>query len=712
MVVRTRSHPGRGNSGRGNSGRGYQRTTPWTGPPSPTPKDTMPRPTTISPTKPSPTVHSTTDTHSTSKSTIDTTSVPHDTWEESDIADTLMATQDEPSPDTDGNENSSPSKDNKKRPIIEITTDVLNDSRIVQHPKDVMYHRGEHMTEAITDKKTPVKIEFNLKSTVTKFNLRDELVQLYTKLRIADKNLILTSPDGTTDWTDEDDIPSGTTLTELLQARQDIHPNESTKITIHLTITSSQLINALKFHPTVYRHIFEKNIYVQHDRFSTSRTRSPGFLTLLPARLIWKQTLHQNLSTIIDSLELNPTEPVIKEYRTRNNLNTDSPQVPHFVLQKVTRKFGGINAEVLQVITKAADAPYMKRLLSILGENNMLPGGKFIPSGFHLMAGVDHMKTILREHNKYLSEITVVGIEGISQEAMRTMINTTTGPSTLREIIRTSVPNITSIELTTSTKDKGKWFIILQKKNERSLHQWIQGPLRNIFKAVPTEYCIPGFDGPQRVGSNNSTSIVGGYAAVLLNSISPAMHSTDKYDNIHPRPNKRQVINLLDEEDFPQLPHQSKLPSKAPHPIPTTITTHQPITQDTTNDNIPELLDNKVATLKVQLQQQITSQINELTTKLETQLNTHLATSINHLESRLTSAMDTKLNLFLQKLDAVLPSTPPPQTTPTHLPPDTSTLPDTQPPSSPSPHSQGTDPSLSLTNDIVGNEQSTDDDLI
>ena len=90
-------------------------------------------------------------------------------------------------------------KDNKKRPIVEITTDILHDSRIVPHPTDVMYDRGEHMTEAITDKTTPVKIEFNLKSTVTKFNLREELIQLYTKLRIADKNLTLTPPSSTTD---------------------------------------------------------------------------------------------------------------------------------------------------------------------------------------------------------------------------------------------------------------------------------------------------------------------------------------------------------------------------------------------------------------------------------------------------------------------------------------------------------------------------------
>lgn len=54
-------------------------------------------------------------------------------------------------------------------------------------------------------------------------------------------------------------------------------------------------------------------------------------------------------------------------------------------------------------------------MLSFLGENNLLPDGKFIPSSFHLMVGVDNMKSLLREHNKYLNELAVVGVEGLSE---------------------------------------------------------------------------------------------------------------------------------------------------------------------------------------------------------------------------------------------------------------------------------------------------------
>ena len=303
-------------------------------------------------------------------------------------------------------------------------------------------------------------------------------------------------------------------------------------------------------------------------------------------------------------LELDLNEPIIKEFYDRHHLSNDTPsQVPHFILQKVTRKFGGIDAKVLQVVTKDTDAAYMKRILSILGERNMLPAGKFIPSGLHLLIGVDQMKNILREHNKHVSEITVVGIEGISSSAMKTIIKTTTGPNTLQEIIRSSVPSISSIEQTNSTTTKGKWFIIVKKTDERSLHQWIQGPLCSIFKSIPQEHYLPGYDGPQRAGSNNNNSIVGNYTTVLLQSISPALHTTDKYDKVSSRPQKRQIINLLDDQEFPSLsqPTQSPAapaskPTQTPHAIPPTQSPSVPSSVDFT-----ALLDSKVATLQTQL---------------------------------------------------------------------------------------------------------------
>ena len=54
----------------------------------------------------------------------------------------------------------------------------------------------------------------------------------------------------------------------------------------------------------------------------------------------------------------------------------------------------------------------------------------------------------------------------VSKEAMYSVVNTTTGPSTLREIFFTSVPSISSIGQTNPIYKTGKWFIIVQKRDE------------------------------------------------------------------------------------------------------------------------------------------------------------------------------------------------------------------------------------------------------
>ena len=183
---------------------------------------------------------------------------------------------------------------------------------------------------------TPLKVEFNLKPNTTKFNLRHELITLLVKLQLADRTATLRTVDHSHTWKDADDIPTGNTLPNLLQAHNTFHPNSGTKIIIHFLLLTTQMINTLKFHPTVYRHIAEHRIYISHDRFQAEITSSPGFFTLLPARLIWKRTYQEKLNSIILTIKPNSDDLVVTEYYHRHNISLDTTTpAPHFILQKV-----------------------------------------------------------------------------------------------------------------------------------------------------------------------------------------------------------------------------------------------------------------------------------------------------------------------------------------------------------------------------------------
>ncbi len=650
----------------------------------------------------------------------DHTHVPEVTWEEYEVENAFTDLNPK-SPPPHTNRTTNPAYDDtyKKRSHVEITADGDSDDRIQPSAKELMYQRGEHMTEEMSNKQTPLKIEFNLRPNTTKFNLRNELIQLLLQLKIADKTISITTVNHEHTWPDSDDIPTGNILTDLLQARNEYNPNTGTKIIIHFVLSTTQMINTLKFHPVVYRYISEKKIYISHDRFRAAKTRSPGFFTLLPARLIWKQDFQQKLNDVITTIEPNENDPIVQEYYKRHSIALDTPApAPHFILQKVQRKFGDIQSEVLQVITNEEDGAYVKRMFSYLGENNLLPDGKFIPSGFHLMAGVDSMKCILREHNQYLTQLAVVGIEGLSPESMQTIIpHECDAPRTLRDHILHSVPTVTRIEYTNATTTKGKWFILLSKGHEDTLHNWLQTTLRELFDHVPPDQHVPGYDGPQRAGSNNNTTIVGGYAAVLLNSLQPTHTTSTRYNTHITRPSKRPVINLLDDQDYPALNptdvpqqrrdvHRIQTPSKETNTIPLITPTA-----------LHNAIDQKVDSLKQLLQTQMTTKMDALTAKFETHINTNIDKKLQTFETQINNSIDTKLDNFLLKLQRILPlqtnvshTTVTPAPTP-HIMTDTNV---TQQSHQGTVHLQnpGLDPLMTQEIMAVGNEQSTDGDLI
>ena len=101
------------------------------------------------------------------------------------------------------------------------------------------------------------------------------------------------------------------------------------------------------------------------------------------------------------------------------------------------------------------------------------------------------------------------------------------------------------IEYTYATATEGKWFIILRKGYKDAPHHWIPSSLCELFKHVSEDHHVPGYDGPQRTGSNNNITIFGGYATVLLNSITTAKTNLTKYDSLQSRPHKQPVIHLI-----------------------------------------------------------------------------------------------------------------------------------------------------------------------
>lgn len=69
----------------------------------------------------------------------------------------------------------------------------------------------------------------------------------------------------------------------------------------------------------------------------------------------------------------------------------------------------------------------MKYILSLGAEQEVFGDAVFVPIGFHLIQGKHTLEELLRQNNVFLSELTIIPIEGISRETMKinTKINIT-----------------------------------------------------------------------------------------------------------------------------------------------------------------------------------------------------------------------------------------------------------------------------------------------
>eukprot|EP00957_Ditylum_brightwellii_P134499 10253503-Ditylum_brightwellii.AAC.1 len=85
------------------------------------------------------------------------------------------------------------------------------------------------------------------------------------------------------------------------------------------------------------------------------------------------------------------------------------------------KKFGvgkkRVEACVFGIECGKEDVGYLKTLLSLGYELNVISTGTFIPTAYHLITSAESYKAALRGQNEYINNMTAVAIEGIHKDA-------------------------------------------------------------------------------------------------------------------------------------------------------------------------------------------------------------------------------------------------------------------------------------------------------
>ena len=220
---------------------------------------------------------------------------------------------------------------------------------------------------------------------------------------------------------------------------------------------------------------------------------------------------------------------------------------PLLHIENVGKKMGSVSAPVYNIISARKDAELLKMMFSKLGEGDVAPRWIFVPTGLHLIASAELVKSSLRHQNEYINSITAIAVEGITEEVMNT--GGRMGGSVEQDISHHCM-GLESIERTTLLSQRGRWLLIVKKEHQNTIREHL---MKNIFPYLEeTGQCNVHGVPPCIAGGLIGPTTVGNYAAVLTSNLTTnAKAPQDESFNRGHNPKRRHIIPVVTCENNP-----------------------------------------------------------------------------------------------------------------------------------------------------------------
>ena len=389
-----------------------------------------------------------------------------------------------------------------------------------KEPSQTIQERGYTMVDDKTIMETPVKIEFNMGTNVTEFNVRANLLTLLEHMKKIDRTLKVKSTiKESKEWETTESLPENEEFSTHFQVREFSY-RKTRKVLVHVTLVTMLPINKIKYTNVVKDYIFDNNIWLKTDHFNTKVESSPGIITMLNPKLINRDDYTNELKYTLMQANQNLDVTLKLETETAGiNSGDERPTtpVPYFYLESSVKKWGGINADVLRLNCAKEDSEFLKHLMSVASERNLLQRGLFVPSGLHLMEGKEVVANILHAHNTYIQQSVGIPIIGIGNT--HTNKEETLHDSAIDTI--KSIEGVESIEKGRDYRYTAQWIIVTSKSCELRVEKELANNLDKLYKSQGGQSRLI-LAGKGRLNARtNSTNKVATYAEILSRKYAP-----------------------------------------------------------------------------------------------------------------------------------------------------------------------------------------------
>ena len=341
--------------------------------------------------------------------------------------------------------------------------------------------RGLRMIDTAEKVITPIRVEYNLPNTITQFNVREALQTLLTKMSASDQTIkILNMEQNTILWDRFSELSENADFSVQFKMKEQTYRKGNKKVSLYCIVESQFTINRIKYANEVKEHIFENNIWIKPEFYSTQVVSCPGFFTLVHPRITHKTDFTDQLKERMQKMEISSTEKIVTEWYATKGIPilAEKTVIPRFHLETSTRKWGGISTEVLSVHCPSEDAQYLKYLLVEACSDQTLHTQIFVPTGIHLLEGKEVMTELLREHQNFISTTTSCQIGGFSVEDMNTI-------SPQQHTVKNTLQNIAgvhAVERMYHTERSGQWTLVIDSDRLPSFVEYVKQNLSTLYR--------------------------------------------------------------------------------------------------------------------------------------------------------------------------------------------------------------------------------------
>ena len=487
--------------------------------------------------------------------------------------------------------------------------------------------------------RTPIKIEFNVSSTQTAFNLPKEHCAILQLLVAKDPTMEIVPKNGQPHITDLLQFPANEEAYNLLfdHAIQKQPADAKKMILAHNLITNTKFSD-LKFqNPALMDYMYKHKVWLKFNQSENLEVAALGFIQDVHPRIAYRDDYRFHLEEAVQR-EMTPTErETIKGLlpASKKRDNTGDELNPEIKLEVIARHLGygngddRIKTDAFEIRVPIEIRIEIKEILTRLGSKGTIPEGRFIPYGLAQTVGADVHKQMIRMQNDFLKNFRVIPVFGLLPSALAHKIMVTTEDKkqiiqTVEEFI-TSQPSINGIELTNRTADLGKIFFKSDAANILQARDFVDRVLKGLYESpdsIPASMILPNFNPPRRGDAPRAASTAfSSYATALANLGNPQEeHDTTDNNAPPPRPNRRNLNVMYDlAGDFPNLPRRNNQTQVAPQQTSNPQTETQ--TSGLTQDSLAKFRDDLKREFTDMIKNEVKNQIQQEMAAMQASLN-------------------------------------------------------------------------------------------